>query len=418
MKVAVVAYGSRGDVQPLVCIALELADRGHDAWVSAPLNGERMIRAAGLSFHALPVDFQTLLLAEPAQRMLAAGRLNAATKWLAEQERRNDASLRESLLAATEGADLILCGHLIDPRCRAIAEARGVPVVSVHPMPIVPSRRYPSAYLPQRDLGPLNRLSYQLPLEIFWRSQREGLTALRHELGLAPPRRADWYHGYSGQAPALIGYSHAVGPVADDWPERLHGIGFVKPSRRLRERLGEYGIPSELDAWLEAGPSPVFLGFGSMPVLDGGEMLRTIRQALSDVGARGILAAGWSELAAGGDDSLYVVGEVDHESLLPRCAAAVHHGGAGTTAASAGAGLPTLVCSVFIDQPFWGARCRRLGIGDTFPFAKLDARRLADGLRTVLRPEPATRAREIARLMAQEEDAAAKAADLLEAGLT
>jgi UDP:flavonoid glycosyltransferase YjiC (YdhE family) len=150
-------------------------------------------------------------------------------------------------------------------------------------------------------------------------------------------------------------------------------------------------------------------------VLDDAAMLGTIRAALARLGVRGILAAGWSELSGGGDDSLYVIDQVDHDSLLPRCSAAVHAGGSGTTAASAAAGTPTLVCSVWWDQPFWGARCRALGIGDTFAFTKLDTRRLVEGLRAVLRPEVAVRAKEVARRMA-DEDGVATAVAVLEDG--
>jgi UDP:flavonoid glycosyltransferase YjiC (YdhE family) len=140
-----------------------------------------------------------------------------------------------------------------------------------------------------------------------------------------------------------------------------------------------------------------------MPVLDQGAMLSTIRTALANLGARGIVAAGWSALSAAGDETLFVVDEIDHQSLLPRCAAAVHHGGAGTTAASLAAGTPTVICSVFGDQPFWGERCRALGVGETFPFAKLDVPRLTDALRTVLSPAAAVRAREVGTRMADED---------------
>jgi UDP:flavonoid glycosyltransferase YjiC (YdhE family) len=151
-----------------------------------------------------------------------------------------------------------------------------------------------------------------------------------------------------------------------------------------------------------------------MPVLDRATTLRAIRSALARLGVRGILVAGWSELSEEGDESLYVVDRVDHEALLPRCAAAVHAGGAGTTAASAAAGTPTLICSVWWDQPLWGARCRQLGIGDTFPFTKLDARRLFNGLRSMLRPEVAARAEEVARRMADEDGVADAVAQIEE----
>ncbi|MGC2372756.1 MAG: nucleotide disphospho-sugar-binding domain-containing protein [Solirubrobacteraceae bacterium] len=136
------------------------------------------------------------------------------------------------------------------------------------------------------------------------------------------------------------------------------------------------------------------------------EEVATLRQEL------GVPPAGWSELDAAGDDSLFVTDEVDHQSLLPRCVAAVHHGGAGTTHTSLAAGTPMLVCSVFWDQPFWGSRCHSLGVGATFPFARLNARRLTDGLRAVLDSQVAARAKEVALRMADEDGIGAAVAHL------
>lgn len=220
-----------------------------------------------------------------------------------------------------------------------------------------------------------------------------------------------------GTNPTLLAYSQVLCPPPAGWPATLHPTGPLRPGPELRAQLGETGIPPQLETWLGAGPPPVLLGFGSMPVLDKDAMLRIVRTSLSTLGVRGILAAGWSELSEDdrdGDETLVVVDDVDHQSLLPRCRATVHHGGAGTVAASVGAGIPTLVCSVFADQPFWGARCRRLGVGDAFPFAKLDARRLTRGLETVLASEVSKRAREVADQMAEEGDGAKAALVYLE----
>jgi len=45
-----------------------------------------------------------------------------------------------------------------------------------------------------------------------------------------------------------------------------------------------------------------------------------------------------------------------HDELFKHVSAVVHHGGAGTTAAGLRAGLPTLICPLAVDQPFWGRR--------------------------------------------------------------
>jgi sterol 3beta-glucosyltransferase len=414
MKIAALAYGTRGDVQPIVCLGRALADKGHEVEVIAPRDGADMVGAAGLPFRALPCDFQSLLLAPTAQRMLATGNINAMTRWFRKEEERFETELHQTLLAATDSVDLIVSTVVLAARCRAIAKARRIAFVPIYLTPHVSSRTYASIFVTQRNLRALNRLSHTLAHHVIWRSQRDPLAALHRKVGLPPPTKREWSCAFVGEAPALLAYSEALFPTPHDWPEWLQTVGFFKPSSDLRAHIGVSGIPPELEDWLAAGPPPVFLGFGSMPVLDERAMLQTIREALAALGVRGILAAGWSELGAAGDGTLYVVDEVDHTSLLPRCAAAVHHGGAGTIAASAGAGLPTLVCSVWWDQPFWGARCRKLGIGDTFPFAKFDTRRLVNGLRTALRPEVAKRAGELGRYMGNEDgvsDAVARLED-------
>jgi UDP:flavonoid glycosyltransferase YjiC (YdhE family) len=417
VRIALATYGTRGDTQPIVCLGRALAERGHEVEVVAPRNEVGMAQAAGLRSKALPFDFQAMLRAEPAQRMLANGRINALLRWLADQEERYDSALRQTLMATAESVDLIVCTAALVPRCRAVAEAYGVALVPLHLAPPHSSRTYPAfALSPSRNLGPLNRASHRLFIYGWWRAQRGFLAALHSELGLPSPTYSRLWRDYSGQHPALLGYSPTLFAPPQDWPDRLHTVGCLRPSPELRAEIAESGLPVDLEDWLASGPPPVYLGFGSMPVLDDAAMLGTIRAALARLGVRGVLAAGWSELSAGGgDDSLYVVDQVDHDSLLPRCSAAVHAGGSGTTAASAAAGTPTLICSVWWDQPFWGARCRALGIGDTFPFTKLDVHRLVEGLRTVLRPEVAVRAKEVARRMA-DEDGVASAVAVIEQG--
>lgn len=415
MRVALAAYGTRGDVQSVVCLGRALAERGHEVEVLAPRNEIGMAEAGGLRSRTLPFDFQAMLRAAPAQRMLANGRIQALFRWLAKEEERYDSALRQKLVATAESVDLIVCTSALVPRCRAVAEARGIAMVPLHMAPVHSSRMHPAFSVSSRDLGPLNRASHRLFIYAWWRAQRGFLAPLHSELGLPPPTYSRLWRDYSGEHPALLGYSPILFSPPEDWPEHLHTVGCLAPSTELRPEIAESGLPAELEDWLASGPPPVYLGFGSMPVLDEAAMLRTVRAALARLGVRGVLAAGWSELSGGGDDSLYVVDQVDHENLFPRCSAAVHAGGTGTTAASAAAGTPTLICSVWWDQPLWGARCRELGIGETFPFTKLDTRRLTEGLRAVLRPELAARAKDVGRRMA-EEDGVATAVARIEQG--
>lgn len=404
MKVALAGFGTRGDVQPLVCVGDELVRRGHQVKLLAGSNAAEMADAAGLEFAPLPVDTQRLFRSPTAQRMLASGRLSAFFRWLWKEERAFAGGISDTLIEHTDGADLLVSNVFLEMRCRAIAEARGSSWLPVHLFPHIPSRAYVCPALPQRDLGPLNRVSHEVLFEMAWRGQRADIVAIRRRLGLPPATRTLFTDATKGRLPSIQGYSEAIFPAPVDWPAAARPSGPILPSRDLRQRLGEAGLGEDLEAWLEDGPPPVFFGFGSMPVLDERSMLATIRTVVAELGVRGIVAAGWSEFdAMAADDSIFVVGEVDHQALLPRCAAAVHHGGAGTLAAGVAAGAPTLVCSVFGDQPFWGSRCRALGIGATFPFKRLDAARLRRGLEAVLDPRVAIKAREMGKLIAAED---------------
>jgi sterol 3beta-glucosyltransferase len=407
VKLALIAYGTRGDVQPLLCLAWALKRRGHEVRLLAPRDSMAWIARAGVPATALPVDVPALFNAEPAQRMLANGRITAFFKWLAAAEQAYAGAMCEALIAGTEGAEAIVCHALMEDRAAAIGAARGIPVLPSYFFPVPPSRHFPSPFISTRNLGPLNRLTHKLLLDMLWKSSRGDADAIRRTLG-APPARMSYtrWAQWTG-APCLLAYSAALFPPPADWGGHNKVVGGIAMPAELRSALGEAGLPPDLEAWLDSGSKPVFLGFGSMPVLDVERMLANVRAALHEVGARAVLGAGWSNLGNLADARLFAVGAVDHSALLPRVAAAVHHGGAGTTYASLRAGVPTLICAVFADQPFWGARCRALGVGDTLAFRRLDAASLAQGLRRVLAPEVAAAARDLGGKLAAEDGLAA-----------
>ncbi|MGI8645531.1 MAG: glycosyltransferase [Nocardioides sp.] len=145
--------------------------------------------------------------------------------------------------------------------------------------------------------------------------------------------------------------------------------------------------------------------------------MRTITEVTRALGVRALVSPGWGRLAAlePDDANVTVVGALDHDTVFPRCAAAVHHGGSGTTAASVGAGLPTVVCSVFADQPFWGARVANAGLGAHVRFKDLDRASLESALRRALAPEVRAKAADLGPRLLTGRAVAEQAADAVEA---
>jgi sterol 3beta-glucosyltransferase len=288
--------------------------------------------------------------------------------------------------------------------------------VTLHSFPVRRTSAYPAALVTQASLpAPVNRITHRLFERVWWRGVRSEVAELRRELGLPAARRSTARRLADTGATELQAYSHVLVPGLDDYGPHRPLVGFLSPTAELRARVGETGIDPALAAWLDDGPRPVYVGFGSMPVTEPAAALDQVRTVCARLGLRALVGAGWSSFATGADDRVRVVAAMDHDAVLPRCAAAVHHGGAGTTAAVVAAGLPSLVCSVFADQPFWGTRLRALGVGTHVRFPDLDEVALERGLRVALDPATVERAGRLGAALRAEAGAEVRAADLLEA---
>jgi UDP:flavonoid glycosyltransferase YjiC (YdhE family) len=187
-----------------------------------------------------------------------------------------------------------------------------------------------------------------------------------------------------GTLPVLYGYSRHVTPVPSDWNDSniVTGYWFLEPA--------ESWEPSpSLVAFLESGPAPVYIGFGSMVHQDPDETAQMVITALDRSGQRGIIGSGWSDLQEDDlPDSVHVVGSLPHAWLFPRMAAVVHHGGVGTTAAGLRAGVPSILTPFFGDQPYWAHRVFELGVGPKpIPRRRLDAENLARAIRIAVSSE-------------------------------
>jgi UDP:flavonoid glycosyltransferase YjiC (YdhE family) len=402
MRFTVVGYGTRGDVQPYLSLGWELAQRGHQVTIGAPENMRGFVERSGLAFAPLPIDVRALLSTPEAQEMLANGRFGAFMKWRETEVGKYLTGVLAGLRAACEGAETIVGHPLVEDYLAALAERAGARLVPLYLYPIWPTRHHASIFLTTKNLGPLNAFSFKVLQRLMWKGSRRGVAEQRQALGL-PPRHAPFFERVRDERrKAVISYSAQLLARPADWPAHVVSCNGINLPDVLKDKLGERGLAPELEAWLAKGPPPIYIGFGSMPVLDASRTLAMTRRVLAQLGARAVIAAGWSGLGEASDDSVRIIGETDHAALFARCEAAVHHGGAGTTHTSLRAGLPTLICSVFADQPFWGHRVATLGVGATFPFQKLDESRLLAGLRHLHRDDVRERARRLGSALREE----------------
>jgi UDP:flavonoid glycosyltransferase YjiC (YdhE family) len=174
-------------------------------------------------------------------------------------------------------------------------------------------------------------------------------------------------------------------------------------------------VDDEVLSWIAAGTPPVYFGFGSTPIASPAETVAMISAACAQLGERALICGGANDVTRiPHPDHVKVVGAVNHAAIFPACRAAVHHGGAGTTAAGMRAGIPTLILWFWLDQPVWAAGLTRLEVGSGRPFAASTLDSLVADLRSILTPQYVIRAREVAAQMTRPAESIASAADLLE----
>lgn len=391
MRVVITTAGSWGDVAPYTGLARRLNEGGHTTVIATHEPFRELVEAHGIEFAGLATDPRQLLASEQGRRWQRSTSGAVGAVRMVGLMRPYAREMADRAVAATEGADVILCSTLTSPNYH-VGQARGVPTMGVYLQPMEPTGEFSSLLTGgRRRYGRWgNRASATVAGAVLGLPFMGEVNRVRQQLGLPPTtyralRRELDEHRW----PILHGWSRHILPRPADWRPGLDVVGYWWP-----DPDPSWTPPAELLEFLESGDPPVFIGFGSMAAGTGdAERLADIAvEALRQVGARGILQAGWSGLTAAGDDVL-AIGEAPHEWLLPRTAAVVHHAGAGTTGATARAGIPAVPVPVLADQPFWADRIRRLGVAsEPIPFRRLTADRLAFALRQVLRV-PAYRAR-------------------------
>jgi sterol 3beta-glucosyltransferase len=414
MRVALLASGSRGDIQPLLAVADALRERGHRVRMTVNKNLVEWARPTALDIVPLELDSEGVLKSDEGRALLATGKLVRLFRSMAEQEHRHNDQIIAACREATRDADVVVSTVLTVYRGQCFAERLGVPHGIVSTVPYLGTSRWASFVSPRPNLGLgwLNRVTYPLMHAVMWREARATIGALRDVLGLTRIRSRPRVERLRS---AHI-YSSVLLPRQKEWgnEHELAGFCFLRPE--LRRSLGESEVAPELDAWLSAGPPPVYFGFGSMPILHPERVLAWVDSIASERKLRALVGAGWSDygISAGArTERLFVTPAFNHDRVLPRCLAAVHHGGAGTTAAALRAGLPSAVLSVFGDQPLWGWRIARLGAGTTVRFQALTKERLARSLDTLLRDDVRQRAQELGRKLA-DENGATRTAEIIE----
>lgn len=395
MRINLLTVGTRGDVQPALALGLGLKRAGFAVQLVAFEEFRSLVTAYGVDFVPLRGNIRELLDPGAGKAAFSATSLFALLKLF----QKTYAGLFADIWQTSQSCDLLISNAATALVVAAVAEKLQIPHIETSVFPGWPTRAFPSFFGPwspalgahSRGLagqitGALNRFSYQpvnwavslwlLPIIARCRRDILGLPGRKPQQSNQPP------------APILAGFSQYVLPRPPDWPENVHVTGYWYLDTPAFEP------PPALQAFLDAGAPPLYVGFGSMPSQNPEQVADTVIQALALTGQRGILLTGQGLLGRGivqrsSTHPVYFVESIPHDWLLPRVAAVVHHGGAGTTAAGIRAGIPSILVPIGADQRLWAYRVETLGVGPTpIPRSQLTAEYLAHAITQAVTDPP------------------------------
>jgi UDP:flavonoid glycosyltransferase YjiC (YdhE family) len=382
MKVVLAGYGSRGDVEPCVAVGRELLRRGHDVHMAVPPNMLGFVESAGLAAVAYGRDTESLPDEDLAmfRNPNPISVLPEVTGYVAQVW----AEKCTTLTSLADSADLLITGGPEQEIAASVAEYCGIPLATLH--------SFPPGTLPVVWLD--------------WHITEQAKASQRRALGLPETP------GPSTRSLEIQAYDELCFPgLAAEWAE----------SEIQRPLVGALTLelPTAADeevlSWIAAGTPPIYFGFGSFPLLSFADTVAMISTACAELGERALICTGPNDLTQlPHSNQVKVVRAVNHSAVFPACRAVVHHGGAGTTAAVMRAGVPTLILSLFLDQPLWAAVVSQLKVGSGRSFTNTTQKSLVADLRSILTPDYAGRAREVATQMTKPAESVAAAADLLE----
>ncbi|KKY16163.1 putative udp- transferase [Diplodia seriata] len=422
--------GSRGDIQPFLKIGKILkSEHGHRVRIAThPAFKDFVEKDSGLEFFSVggdPSELMAFMVKNPglipSVETVKSGEIGKRRKsmyemfngmWRACINATDDENDRENVNMMADKHPFIADAIIANPPSFAhvhIAERLGTNI----------------------DESYTNFMSYPLVEMMTWQGLGDLVNKFRVKtLGLEPVSTL-WAPGqlYRLKVPYTYLWSPTLVPKPSDWGPEINIAGFT-----FLDLASSFTPPDALVQFLDAGPPPVYIGFGSIVVDDPDAFTDMILRAVSLAGVRALVSKGWGGIGGGGNSSgassssaassvpenIFLLDNTPHDWLFPRVAAVVHHGGAGTTAIGLKCGRPTMIVPFFGDQPFWGAMVAKAQAGAhaCVPYRKLTAERLAQGIRQCLEDEEAGRnAARLAESIAVEGDGAENAVRSFHASL-
>ena len=415
MKIFLSTMGTRGDIQPFIALGQGLQAAGHQVALCTAEGYRSFVEEHGVPYAYMDNEFLAIIQSQSGQAAIESKRgVLEIYRQIGPVIRR---ALDDEWRAAQAFQPDVIVYHPKMLGSYHIAEKLQIPAWLSLALPFqTPTRAFPNPIFTGIKLGGwFNRWSYRLMDlgNMMYAGVTNDFRVKR--LGLPPKGRftRSMIKTNGEPVPVLYAYSSHLVPRPIDFPPEVHVTGFW-----FLAQGSDWQPSPALLTFLEAGPPPVYVGFGSMSGSTGAERGRIVVEALQRSGQRGLLASGWGGLQTSNlPETIFQIDAAPHDWLFPRVAAVVHHGGSGTTAAGLHAGKPTVICPFIADQPFWGQVVYERGVGpQPIPQRKLTVEGLAAAITTVVSDTTLQERATALGAQIRAEDGVAGAVALIEAG--
>eukprot|EP01095_Lingulamoeba_sp_RSL-Kostka_P008218 TRINITY_DN2710_c0_g1_i2.p1 TRINITY_DN2710_c0_g1~~TRINITY_DN2710_c0_g1_i2.p1 ORF type:complete len:489 (-),score=140.92 TRINITY_DN2710_c0_g1_i2:75-1541(-) len=383
-----VAGGTRGDTQPLISLAYHMLTH-HDVQCTFAASPEMrpIIESIGCKMWDLDISWKYILeedkdIRDAVYRDDQDKFIEVIGKYFQDPEYKTLhllINIIEKNIKQGSVINLIIGSSLEWASSYSVAQYYGIKVIINWYQPLPFSEHIPPCNFFDEDLLEDSVNYYELSKKewgMFYDDQENSINNMRVGiLGLDPMKREEFFdiiNGRNDYSMLLLSYSPIIIPNPPDWTDDIKVTGyFITP--KISKDHPHFGEninkgSSELTEFLNSGPAPIYIGWGSMNYgkENSPALIKEVVLALKKANKRGVISKGWQgiDLELLTDDDLIEyanencinVESVSHEWLMPQCEGILVHGGAGSTAAALRSGKPIIISPFLGDQPFWASR--------------------------------------------------------------
>lgn len=383
MNIGIFTYGTRGDLQPYIALALGLMDKGHKLTISSTEDFKEFVEGFDVLFQPLWGNAETMMNSTEGQDILKTENSIKLMKYYFKVLHDNRKPLRKSYYEAISKVDFVIANSMTLPIVSTIVEKQNKKIAFTYFMPpVVPTTEFPLGDFDFLNFSWYNKFTYKIAQYFFWQFVKKDTNEYRKELGLSELKENLVAHIDKQKTLDLYCISQSLIPQPKDWENHHKITGFINIPKQERDKHFLDQTPVQLTEWLSKGEKAIYIGFGSNGIGNTNKFTKIITEILEKTTDRILFCTGWSQFDnLPTHSNLFVTKYVNHETILPHCKVGIFHGGAGTLATMLRNNLPVVIVSFYTDQPTWGKIVEHRKLGVHIPVKSLTAEKLISAIR-------------------------------------